>query len=37
MLRIDDHGLVDSHGEFNGTQAVDLNGDWYTPQITPPN
>ncbi len=36
MLRIDDHGLVDSHGEFNGTQATKLVGDWYTPQIRPP-
>ncbi len=36
MLRIDDHGLVDSHGEFNGTQATDLVGDWYIPQIKPP-
>ena len=36
MLRIDDHGLVDSHGEFNGTQATKLVGDWYTPKIKPP-
>ena len=36
MLRIDSHGLVDSCGEFNGTQATDLFGDWYTPQIKPP-
>jgi hypothetical protein len=36
MLRIDNHGLVDSCGEFNGTQATDLVGDWYTPQIKPP-
>jgi hypothetical protein len=35
MLRIDDHGLVDSHGEFNGTQATKLVGDWYTPKIKP--
>ncbi len=36
MLRIDDHGLVDSHGELNGTQATDLVGDWYAPRIKPP-
>jgi len=33
MLRIDDHGLVDSHGEFDGIQASKLAGDWWTPQI----
>ena len=36
MLRIDDHGLIDSHGEFNGAQATKLVGDWYTPKIKPP-
>jgi hypothetical protein len=33
MLRIDDHGLVDSHGEFDGIPAAKLAGDWWTPQI----
>ena len=33
MLRIDDHGLVDSHGKFDGIQAAKLAGDWWTPQI----
>ena len=37
MLRIDVHGLVDSQGEFGGTQATDLIGDWYTPQIKVPD
>jgi len=37
MLRIDGHGLVDSHGEFGGTQATDLIGDWYRPQIKVPD
>jgi len=37
MLRIDGHGLVDSHGEFGGTQATDLLGDWYRPQIKVPD
>ena len=37
MLRIDDHGLVDSLGEFEGTQATDLAGDWWTPQIKVPD
>jgi hypothetical protein len=36
MLRIDDHGLVNSHGDFDGIPAADLIGDWYTPQIKPP-
>ena len=33
MLRIDEHGVVDSRGEFGGIQATDLVGDWWTPQI----
>ena len=33
MLRIDEHGVVDSRGEFGGIQATDLVGDWLTPQI----
>jgi len=37
MLRIDGHGLIDSHGEFGGTQATDLIGDWYRPQIKVPD
>jgi len=37
MLRIDDHGLVDSPGEFDGIQATDLVGDWWTPQIKVPD
>ena len=27
MVRIDDHGLVDSHGEFDGIPATDLAGE----------
>ncbi len=37
MLRIDDHGLVDSQGEFDGIPATDLVGDWWTPQIKVPD
>jgi hypothetical protein len=37
MLRIDDHGLVDSPEEFDGTMATDLIGDWWTPQIKVPD
>jgi hypothetical protein len=37
MVRIDDHGLVDSPGEFDGIQAADLVGDWWTPQIKVPD
>jgi hypothetical protein len=37
MLRIDYHGLVDSHGEFDGIPATDLVGDWWTPQIKVPD
>ena len=37
MLRIDDHGLVDSPGEFDDIPAADLVGDWWTPQIKLPN
>jgi hypothetical protein len=36
MLRIDDHGLVNLPEEFDGRQAIELVGDWYMPQITPP-
>ena len=35
MLRIDEHGVVDSLGEFDCIQATDLVGDWWTPQIKP--
>jgi len=37
MLRIDEHGLVDSPGEFDDIQAADLVGNWWTPQIKVPN
>ncbi len=37
MLRIDEHGLVDSPGEFDDIQATNLVGDWWTPQIKVPN
>ncbi len=37
MLRIDDHGLVDSAGEFDGFPATGLVGDWWTPQIKVPD
>lgn len=33
MLRIDEHSVVDSHGEFDGTQATDLAGDWWSARI----
>jgi len=33
MLRIDGHSVVDSHGEFGGTQAADLVGDWWSVRI----
>ena len=37
MIRIDEHGLVDWPGEFDGIQATDLAGDWWTPQIKVPD
>ena len=33
MLRIDEHGVIDSPGESDGIQATDLVGDWWMPQI----
>jgi len=33
MLRIDGSSVVDSHGEFDGTQAADLVGDWWSARI----
>ena len=33
MLRIDEHSVVDSHGEFDGIEATDLVGDWWSAQI----
>ncbi|MCH8136659.1 MAG: hypothetical protein IIB77_11825 [Proteobacteria bacterium] len=33
MLRIDDHGRVDSHGDFDRNLAKDLVGDWWIPRI----
>jgi len=33
MLRIDENRVVDSQGEFDGTQATDLAGDWWSAQI----
>jgi len=33
MLRIDEHGVVDSRGAFDSSQAGDLVGDWWTPRI----
>ena len=33
MLRIDENCIVDSQGEFDGIQAVDLAGDWWSAQI----
>jgi len=36
-VRIDDHGNVDSPGEFDSIQATDLVGDWWTPQIKIPD
>ena len=32
-LRIDKHSVVDSQGEFDGTQATDLAGDWWSERI----
>ncbi len=37
MLRINDHGFVDSPEEFDGFQATDLVGDWWTPKIKVPD
>ena len=37
ILRIDDHGVVDSPREFDCIQATNLVGDWWTPQIQVPN
>ncbi len=37
MLRIDEHGLVDSPEEFDGTQATDLVGEWWATQIKVPD
>ncbi len=36
MLRIDDHGLIDSPGEFDGIPAIDFVGDWWSAQIKVP-
>jgi len=36
MLRIDDHGLIDSPGEFGGIPAIDFVGDWWSAQIKVP-
>jgi hypothetical protein len=33
MLRIDEHGVVDSPEQFDCTRATDLVGDWWTPRI----
>ena len=33
MLRLDEHRIVDSHGEFDGTLATDLAGDWWSARI----
>ncbi|MDA0992532.1 MAG: hypothetical protein O3A13_02735 [Proteobacteria bacterium] len=33
MLRIDEHSVIDSAGEFADFQAVDLVGDWWSAQI----
>ncbi len=33
MLRIDEHSVVDSQGEFDGTHATDLVGDWWSARI----
>ena len=33
MLRIDENSVVDSRGEFDGTQATDLVGDWWSARI----
>ena len=37
MLRIDDHGFVDSPREFDGIQSNDLVGDWWAAQIKAPD
>jgi len=37
MVRIDDHGLVDSPGEFDNIPATDLLGGWWAPQIKVPD
>ena len=33
MLRIDEHCVIDSTGEFAGIQAEDLDGAWWSAQI----
>ena len=33
MLRIDEHGVVDSPEQFDSTRAINLVGDWWTPRI----
>ena len=33
MLRIDEHSVIDSAGEFADVQAADLVGDWWSAQI----
>lgn len=33
MLRIDDHSVIDSAGEFADFQAADLVGSWWSAPI----
>jgi hypothetical protein len=33
MRRIDENRVVDSHGQFDGAQATDLIGDWWSARI----
>lgn len=33
MIRIDEHSVVDSRGEFDGIRAAELGGDWWSAQI----
>jgi hypothetical protein len=36
MLRVDECGTVDLPEQFKGTQATELDGDWWKRQIKVP-
>jgi hypothetical protein len=33
MLRIDEHRVINSSGEFDDMRTTDLGGDWWSAQI----
>ncbi|MFT5419175.1 MAG: hypothetical protein ACI915_005536 [Gammaproteobacteria bacterium] len=33
MLRLDEHGVINSPAEFDDIRAADLVGDWWSAQI----